>query len=45
MFVDARIADEVGDQGDTDGHTAWVQDVKAAIDLLDDEPPEDAEVH
>ena len=45
VFVAARIADELGDQGDTDGRAAWKRVVKAVIDLIDDEPPDDAEVH
>ena len=41
----SKIADGLGDQVDTDGHAAWKRVVKAVIDLIDDEVPEDAEVH
>ena len=45
VFIAAKIADELGDTGDSDGHAAWKRVVKAVIDLIDDERPEDAETH
>ncbi|MDA0998252.1 MAG: hypothetical protein O2944_08610 [Proteobacteria bacterium] len=38
----AKVAEELRDQGDDEGHAAWKRVVKAVIDLIDDEPPEDA---
>ena len=45
VFIAAQIADDLGEQGDTEGRVAWKRVVKAVIDLIDDVPPDGGEVH
>jgi hypothetical protein len=45
VLISAKIAEELRDQGNYDGQAAWKQVVKAVIDLIDDVPPENGEVH
>ena len=45
VFIAAKIADDLGEQGNSEGRVAWKRVVKAVIDLIDDIPPIGGEVH
>ena len=45
VFVAAAIAEELHDEGNEAGNKAWKQVVKAIIDLIEDVPPIDAQIH
>ncbi len=45
VFISAKIAEELRDQGNYDGQAAWKLVVKAVNDLIDDVPPENGGIH